>query len=56
MRPLRAEPRLILEIYPDVPIGRDEVLVVRARHEVAVAEAMQQVVDGLAAHQHPELL
>jgi hypothetical protein len=62
MRPLRAEPRLILEIHPDVPIGvgrgdavdllgddlleellhlRDGVLVVRARHEVAVAEAMQ---------------
>ena len=31
------------------------VLVVGPRHQVAVAEAMEQVVDGLAAHQHPEL-
>ena len=43
----------LLEELLDLGVG---VLVLGPGHQVAVAEAMEQVVDGLAAHQHAELL
>src|SRR5512135_1816878 len=76
-RPLRAEPRLVLEVGPHLLIRvllgdgldlldddlleellhlGDGILVLRSGHEAAVAEAVHQVIDGLAAQGHAVLL